>query len=486
MKKLIAVFSLLLVMTLAACSGGTAEASNTETGELISQTMSDYVGSLTNPYSIGLFVTEDLSTSIGVNFEMPDDTNGYVEYTLLGDNQYIRAKAGKKIREFGSVSAYLFEVVLEELSPNTTYEYRVANEDNTETSEYHTFTTYNDEADSHTIMYLADPQENAETGYMAYAHAMLSVMEYSEAEFDLVMLPGDVINDHDIKSQWNMFFKYSSIFSYSVPMAATIGDQEMPLVSSSCVNSMEFDGYMNLPNNGPTYSEFDGLVGDIRDTNFDNGKTYSFDYGEAHITVINTEVYCDGTTSCLGFDEDNVQILNDWVENDLNNSDAKWKIVLLHRGPYSLSYDTVTVRVNLPHILEECGVDLVLSGHDHQYSRAVYENGLLVGFSRSNNYTIGTISLIEDSEVDLHFNNYSSSLGVTYLTSNTVSTKFYGGDMESGIKVNYAFAGEYPVIPMITISEHSIKVVSYAVEKETYLSIVPTGVFILEEFQIIK
>jgi len=483
MKKIISVFSLLLVMALVACAGRSSETANTETTQLTSQTMSDYVGSLSNIYNIGLFVTEDLSTSIGINFEMPDDTNGYVEYTLLGDNQYIRAKAGKKIREFGDNSAFLFEIILDELSPNTTYQYRVVNEDNTETGEYHTFTTYNDADDSHTFMYLADPQGSAETGYMSYAHAMLSVIEYSEVEYDLVMIPGDVINNTDIRSQWNMFFKYSSVFSYSVPMALTTGNHEIPLVSSENVNSMEFDGYMNLPNNGPTYGAFDGLVGDVRNTNFDNGKTYSFDFGEAHITVVNTEMYCDGTTECLGFDEDNVQILNDWVRDDLNNSDAKWKIVMLHRGPYSLSYDSITVRVNLAPILEECGVDLVLAGHDHQYSRAIYENGLLVDFSQSNDYTIGTISLIEESEDDLHFNNYSSSLGVTYLTSNTAATKFYGG-RTSGIKVNYAFIDEYPVIPMITITEDSITVVSYAVEKETGLSIVPISVFILEEFQI--
>ena len=74
MKKIISVFSLLLVMALAACAGRSSETTNTETTQLTSQTMSDYVGSLSNIYNIGLFVTEDLSTSIGINFEMPDDT----------------------------------------------------------------------------------------------------------------------------------------------------------------------------------------------------------------------------------------------------------------------------------------------------------------------------------------------------------------------------------------------------------------------------
>ena len=269
-------------------------------------------------------------------------------------------------------------------------------------------------------------------------------------------------------------------------MAVTIGNHEMPDLSDGAITSMEFDGYMNLPNNGPIYASFDRLNGDLRESNFDNGKTYSFNYGDAHILVIDTEVYCDGTTTCSEYDQTNAQILNDWVDRDLTNNTKEWTIVMLHRGPYSLSYDTYSVRNNLAPIFDEHGVDLVLAGHDHQYSRAIYNDGDLIQFSSSNPYTYGTLNLDSALTDDINFNNYSSSLGVTYLTSNTVATKFYGGDKSSGIEVNYEFQDEYPVVPVITVSEDGIQVISYVVIKDSNLSIIPTSVDILEQFLIVK
>ena len=109
----------------------------------------------------------------------------------------------------------------------------------------------------------------------------------------------------------------------------------------------------------------------------------------------------------------------------------------------------------------------------------------MVAFARADDtYLYGTMSLIPSDSANLDFNSYSSSVGVTYLTSNTTATKFYGGSKSSGIQVNYAFVEEFPVIPMITVTEDEIRVISYAVEKDSALSIVPIGVFILEEFTI--
>ena len=123
---------------------------------------------------------------------------------------------------------------------------------------------------------------------------------------------------------------------------------------------------------------------------------------------------------------------------------------------YAIRSYYASVRENLVPIFEEYGVDLVLSGHDHQYSRAIYYNDSMVAFARSDDYTNGTVSLVRNDPANLDFNSYSSSVGVTYLTSNTTATKFYGSSKSSGIEVNYEFDGEYPVIPMITISENEI------------------------------
>lgn len=449
-------------------------------------TISKEVSQLSNEHNIALFITETPTTSMGINFELASDSDGYVEYGIQYSNEFHRIKANQKITPVGRKTAFLYEAEMSPLIPGETYQYRVVNADDTERSQYYTFSMPEEQQSEFTFMYLADPQENAETGYMAYAFSILNVLDYSQQDFDFVVYPGDIVNDADVRTQWNLFFKYSSIFSYNKPIVATSGNHDVAGISRDQVNQLEFDGYMNFPNNGPVYEAFDEITGDNRASHFDDGKTYSFDYQNAHFLIINSETFCDGTTTCANQDESNVGILTDWIRADLENNNQKWTIVVLHRSPYSLSYNNEKIREDLVPLLDEYQVDLVIGGHDHQYSRAVYSGGEMVTFKRSNDYLKGTISLIQDQEQDYHFNNYSSNLGVTYFNTNTSSTKFYGGDKSSGIDVNYRYIDENPVIPMITISENTLQVISYGLSKETGLSIVPSGVYILEQFLIEK
>ena len=48
--------------------------------------------------------------------------------------------------------------------------------------------------------------------------------------------------------------------------------------------------------------------------------------------------------------------------------DKSFRIVLMHRSAYPLNYNEEEIRALAP-VFEECNVDLVLSGHDHIYSR---------------------------------------------------------------------------------------------------------------------
>lgn len=67
-------------------------------------------------------------------------------------------------------------------------------------------------------------------------------------------------------------------------------------------------------------------------------------------------------------DEDQIAFL----ERTLSLSDATWKIVALHHPPYSAGYQGSDehVREVFSPIFERHGVQLVLSGHDHDYQRS--------------------------------------------------------------------------------------------------------------------
>jgi predicted MPP superfamily phosphohydrolase len=61
-----------------------------------------------------------------------------------------------------------------------------------------------------------------------------------------------------------------------------------------------------------------------------------------------------------------------FLERTLRATDAKWRIVALHHPPYSAGYQgsDKRVRVAFSPIFEKYGVQLVLSGHDHDYQRS--------------------------------------------------------------------------------------------------------------------
>ena len=99
------------------------------------------------------------------------------------------------------------------------------------------------------------------------------------------------------------------------------------------------------------------------------GVYYSFDYGSAHFTVLNTNDMYPMS-----------QAQKNWLINDVTNSHADWHILLMHRSLYSAGKninkpDTIVQRNLLLPIIDALGIDLVLSGHDHMYLRTAPVRG---------------------------------------------------------------------------------------------------------------
>lgn len=84
---------------------------------------------------------------------------------------------------------------------------------------------------------------------------------------------------------------------------------------------------------------------------------YSFDWGPVHVVALDNEL--DGREQA------------EWLRRDLEASDAPWTIVITHWGPYSSGPHggNRAWRELYQPIVEEHGVQLVLSGHDHHYER---------------------------------------------------------------------------------------------------------------------
>jgi predicted phosphodiesterase len=96
--------------------------------------------------------------------------------------------------------------------------------------------------------------------------------------------------------------------------------------------------------------------------NFPRMANYSFDYGNAHWTFIDSNVYVDWSDAYL----------RNWLARDLAAArHATWKFVVFHHPPFSSSrvhFSEQQMRL-VSDILEHRGVDLVFSGHVHNYQR---------------------------------------------------------------------------------------------------------------------
>ena len=67
-----------------------------------------------------------------------------------------------------------------------------------------------------------------------------------------------------------------------------------------------------------------------------------------------------------------------WLEDVLSAATEPWRIVMLHHPPYSAGYQgsSEDVRDTFTRLFERYGVQLVLSGHDHDYQRSTPINGV--------------------------------------------------------------------------------------------------------------
>jgi len=163
-------------------------------------------------------------------------------------------------------------------------------------------------------------------------------------KLDFCIHTGDLVANGLDRDSWTReFFNPAEQLLASVPLYPVLGNHEM--------NSDHYFDYFNLPN---------------------NERWYSIERGPLH-------VICLDSYSSLQPDSEQYK----WLENDIANSPTKWKIVALHTpffscGPHGrLGGDNTPVELEMADLrqyimplLEEHGVSMVFSGHDHLYERS--------------------------------------------------------------------------------------------------------------------
>ena len=94
----------------------------------------------------------------------------------------------------------------------------------------------------------------------------------------------------------------------------------------------------------------------------ESGTYYSFDYGRAHFTVLNTNSLQENGTLSARQEE--------WLKDDLAKANAGWKILVLYTPVFCVENDNLKLESQLREIVAANKVDLVLQGGAGGYVRS--------------------------------------------------------------------------------------------------------------------
>lgn len=233
---------------------------------------------------------------------------------------------------------YMHKVTASGLEKGKTYCYKVGG--GNDWSDMGTFVT-DDGDSSFSFITIADVQASSLENFRKGADTLAAAFEtMPEAEF--VANCGDFTND-STNEEWDNYDKAFSSINAATTLVPVAGNHDGLGVWHWFENTFNLD----------TSESVQCL----------NGVNYSFDYGNAHFAVLNTNDVLSISLSQLR-----------WLRNDMNSTSKDWKIVFMHKSPYTLGKDgkwpdALYLQRSLTAVLDACDVDMVFSGHDHMYLR---------------------------------------------------------------------------------------------------------------------
>jgi len=285
-------------------------------------------------------------TSVVVAWAADASTAGEIHYST--DTSYGQIATATSFSRDGK---YWYSATITGLMPGATYHYRVylGGTDVTPWSDvtFHTAPP----TDTTQVVFAGLGDSRPGSASSAPSQAALDVAaQMAQQTFAFALHTGDIVHSGGIctgaDSSWSQYLRgYFDVYKEIIkqtPFYTSVGNHE--LNNGSCGYQAYTDVY-HLPENAPSGDE---------------ERYYSFDWGNVHVVVLNTQQdYSAGSTQ------------NNWLKNDLQNTDRRWIVAAFHKPAYSSGNhgSNSDVQNEIVPVLEQYGVDVVLNGHDHIYER---------------------------------------------------------------------------------------------------------------------
>jgi predicted MPP superfamily phosphohydrolase len=219
-------------------------------------------------------------------------------------------------------------VTIANLAPYTTYHYRVVGDGVPLSADTSFRTAAGPDQTKFTFVAFGDTR----TQHQVHQEVVDSIVAL---EPDFALHTGDLVYLGNMLPYWDTFFEIEGELMSRAPLFPALGNHE--------VNHQHYFDLFHLPG---------------------NERWYTFDYGNARFISLQVDGIVD-------FGPGSEQ--HDWLERELAANTQPWLFVYFHIPPYTSSREEPDieqdVRQALAPLFEQYGVDVVFTGHHHNYER---------------------------------------------------------------------------------------------------------------------
>jgi predicted phosphodiesterase len=267
----------------------------------------------------GPYLQSVTTDSIIVAWETEDSSRGEIVY---GETD----EYGSRVTD--PVVGTNHAIILTNLTPYTTYHYRVEGDGVPLSADAAFRTAAGPDQTKFTFAAFGDTR----TGHQIHQEVVDSIVAM---EPDFVLHTGDLVYLGSEFPYWDAFFEIERELMSRIPLFPALGNHE--------VNHQHYFDLFYLPG---------------------NERWYAFDYGNARFICLQVDGIVDFSSGSEQYD---------WLERELAANTQPWFFVYFHIPPYTSSLEDPDieqdVRQALAPLFEQYGVDVVFTGHHHNYER---------------------------------------------------------------------------------------------------------------------